>query len=588
MYRCEYPRPSFVRDNWLNLNGKWDFEIADCKDKDYLSKNTQFDNIIEVPFCPESKLSGIGNTDFMYNLWYRKTVNITSEQLDGCVLINFGAVDYECTLYVNGTKAGYHKGGYASFSFDITEYLTQGENTLLLYVKDDSKDITIPKGKQSSKRESHGCHYTRTTGIWQTVWLEFVGKAYITERKITASVNSKSILFEGCVNDKSNDITVSAIVTYKGDKVFTCETQAKNGKFKMIAETQDELHLWDVLKPEIYNIELTVKKDGVISDIAKTYTGFRTVELRDGKFLLNGKSVFLRQILDQGFHPEGIYTFPTIQEIEKDIDIAIGFGFNGARPHEKVFEDYYLYYADMKGYLIWGEFPNWGCCLDAKNNPQGPKNFIPEWKEVVVRDYNHPAIIGWCPLNETWTGFVYCDAKTQKAIYSITKEYDKTRPVIGSSGGFHYVTDIDDYHDYSHTAQEITAHVHNHKNGTKDEKQIAILNKTKKTEILTQKQLKGLPLFCSEYGGISYNNDDSNSWGYVKENSEEAFVNHYISDTNALMQSDCMGMCYTQLTDVEQEQNGLVDYYRNHKFSETGRNAIRECNLQKAKVENDD
>ncbi|MBQ8209490.1 MAG: beta-galactosidase [Clostridia bacterium] len=587
MYRNVYPRPSFVRENWLNLNGQWDFEITDGKDKDYLAPDVQLDSKIEVPFCPESKLSGIGNRDFMKNVWYRRTVDVSADQLQGSVVINFGAVDYECTLYVNGKKAGYHKGGYVSFSFDITEYLAEGENVLLLGVYDDTRSICQPTGKQSNRPDSYGCHYTRTTGIWQTVWLEFMGKAYITERKITADVNSKSILFEGCVNDKTGDVTVCADVSYKGEKVLSCETVTRNGKFKMTASTEAELHLWDVFKPEIYDIVLIVKKDGEVCDSVKTYTGFRTVDLRDGKFLLNGKSVFLRQILDQGFHPDGIYTFPAIEEIEKDIDLAIDFGFNGARPHEKVFEDYYLYYADMKGYLIWGEFPNWGCCLDTKNNPQALKNFLPEWKEELVRDYNHPSIIGWCPLNECWHGFVYCDAKAQKAIYSATKEYDKTRPVIGASGGFHYITDIDDYHDYSHTAEEIIAHVYNHKNGTKDEKQIAVLNKTKKSGILTQKELKGLPIFCSEYGGISYKNDKENSWGYVAEDTEDAFVAHYISDTTAIMQSDCMGMCYTQLTDVEQEQNGLVDYHRNHKLSENGIKAIRECNLQKAKVEND-
>ena len=588
MYRSEYPRPSFVRENWLNLNGQWDFEIADDKDNNYLAPDAVFDSSIEVPFCPESRLSGIGKTEFMYNVVYRKTVNITSEQLSGSVIINFGAVDYECTLYVNGKKAGYHKGGYVSFSFDITYYLTIGENVLVLDVKDDTRNISIPTGKQSNKPESYGCHYTRTTGIWQTVWLEFTHGAYITERRITADANTKTIYFDGLISDKSIGATVCAEVFYKGESVCTSEAPTKNGRFRMEAHIDGEIHLWDVLKPEIYDIVLTVKKDSAVTDSVKTYTGFRTIELRDGKFILNGKSVFLRQILDQGFHPDGIYTFPTIEDIEKDIDIAIDFGFNGARPHEKVFEDYYLYYADMKGYLVWGEFPNWGCCLDTKNNPQGLKNFLPEWKEVVVMDYNHPAIIGWCPLNETWIGNVFCDAKAQKIIYSTTKEYDKTRPVIGASGGFHYVTDIDDYHDYSHTAEEIIAHVHDHKNGTKDEKQLGILNKTKKCGFLTKRELKGLPIFCSEYGGISYNNDDSNSWGYVKETNEDDFVAHYISDTNAIMQSDCMGMCYTQLTDVEQEQNGLVDYHRNHKFSEKGRQAIRECNLQKAKVENDD
>ena len=576
MYRPEYPRPSFVRENWLNLNGKWDFEIG---------KNNCFDMSIEVPFCPESRLSGIEHKAFLHDVRYRRNISITEQQLEGRVIMNFGAVDYEMTLFVNGKKAGYHKGGYVSFSIDITDCLAAGENEIIVSVHDDANDNTIPSGKQSHKPESHGCYYTRTTGIWQTVWLEFVSNTYITSRRITPDTDNGSILFEGTLNDNENGIVVSADVSYKGEFVCRCEAEAKNGSFRMTAQTENEIHLWDVLKPEIYDIVLTVKKDGEVTDSVKTYTGFRKVELRDGKFYLNGKSVFLRQILDQGFHPEGIYTFPTVEEVEKDIDIVIDFGFNGARPHEKVFEEYYMYFADMKGYLIWGEFPNWGCCLDSKKNPQGLKNFLPEWKEVIARDYNHPSIIGWCPLNETWGGFSYCDAYSQKAIYKATKDMDKTRPVVGTSGGFNYVTDIDDYHDYSHTAEEIIAHVHNHKNGTKDEKQIAVLNKTKKAGILTQRELKGLPIFCSEYGGISYNNDESVSWGYVKETSEESFVAHYISDTNALMQSDCIGMCYTQLTDVEQEQNGLVTYYREHKLSEKGIRAIRECNMQKAKVE---
>lgn len=575
MFRPEYPRPSFVRENWLNLNGKWEFEIGD---------NNVFDKEIEVPFCPESKLSGIEHKDFMYSVWYRRTVEITEEQLRGRVIINFGAVDYEAILYVNGKKAGYHKGGYISFSFDITDYLAVGENVITLNAKDDTRNPAIPMGKQSDRFESYGCSYTRTTGIWQTVWLEFTGDTYITSRKITAFANEKTILFEGCLSDNANGINVSAEIFYKGEKVSECETVAKNGKFSMTAEISSEIHLWDVLKPEIYDIVLTVRNNGEVTDSVKTYTGFRTIELKDGKFLLNGKSVFLRQILDQGFHPDGVYTFPTKEDIEKDIDIAIDLGFNGARPHEKIFEEYYFYYADMKGYLVWGEFPNWGCCLDSKKNPQGLKNFLAEWQEELIRDYNHPSIIGWCPLNETWDGKHFCDATSQKAIYSATKKYDSIRPVIGASGGYLYVTDIDDYHDYSHTAEELIAHVHDHKNGTKEEKQLLVLNKIQKSGFLTRKDMKGLPIFCSEYGGISFNIGES-AWGYVNESNEDDFVAHYISDTNALMQSDCMGMCYTQLTDVEQEQNGLVTYERKHKFSEEARKKIRECNMQKAKIE---
>ena len=573
MYRSEYPRPSFIRDNWINLNGKWDFEIG---------KENKFDKVIEVPFCPESRLSGIEHKDFMNNVQYRKTENITQEQLSGSVIMNFGAVDYECTLFVNGKNAGVHRGGYISFAFDITEFLVAGENELIVSVWDDTRHPAIPMGKQSDRLESYGCSYTRTTGIWQTVWLEFTGKTYITERKITADPDTKSIDFEGKLNN-SAECEVVAEIFYKNEKVSECKAYA-NGNFSMTASLDCEVMLWDVLKPELYDIVLTVKLDGEASDVAKTYTGFRKIELRDGKFLLNGKSIFLRQILDQGFHPDGVYTFPSKEDIEKDIDIAIELGFNGARPHEKIFEDYYFYYADIKGYLVWGEFPNWGCLLDSKNNPEGLVNFLEEWNQELVRDYNHPSIIGWCPLNEDWEGPHFCDADCQRAIYDATKAFDSTRPVIGSSGGYLYVTDIDDYHDYSHTAEEIIAHVHNHKNGTYEHEVVYKKNAEENARLLTPEQLEGLPIFCSEYGGISFNIGDG-AWGYVNESNEDDFVAHYISDTTAIMQSDCIGMCYTQLTDVEQEQNGLVTYERQHKFSEEARRKIRECNMQKAKIE---
>ena len=582
MYRPEYPRPSFVRENWRNLNGQWDFEIDDKKN--YLADETAYDKKIEVPFCPESKLSGIEHKDFMTSVWYRRTVTMTAEELAGRVLLHFGAVDYEAILYVNGTKAGTHKGGYISFSFDITEYLHEDENTLVLNAKDNTKSLEIPSGKQSNRFESYGCSYTRTTGIWQTVWLEFVSDTYISARKITAFPETKTIDIKGIVENGANAV-VSAEIFYQGEKVAEGEGAVQKGSFAFSVTLDGEVKLWDVLAPELYDIVLTVKKNGEVVDTVKTYTGFRSIELKDGKFLFNGKSVFLRQILDQGFHPDGIYTFPTAEDIEKDIDIAIDFGFNGARPHEKIFEERYLYYADQKGYLIWGEFPNWGCSLDSKKSKKGLNHFVSEWREELVRDYNHPAVIGWCPLNETWDGAQFCDAYCQKVLYAETKKYDPYRPVIGSSGGYLYVTDIDDYHDYSHTAEEITEHVHNHKNGTKEEKKLLMLNKIQKAGFLTQHQLKGLPIFLSEYGGIAFNNDESVSWGYVKETSEDDFVAHYISDTEAILQSDCMGMCYTQLTDVEQEQNGLVTYARAHKFSEQARQKIRECNLQKAKIE---
>ncbi len=586
MYREEYPRPSFVREKWLNLNGSWDFQIGD-KDpnKDYISDLSEYNDKIEVPFCPESKLSGIENRDFMRSVWYKRTFSVSREQLFGKVLINFGAVDYEADVYINGVKTGTHKGGYCSFSFDITEFLREGENTVVVNAKDDNKNTTYPSGKQSEKYESEGCMYTRTTGIWQTVWLEFVNDSYIKTRKITPDASEGVIRIEGTVENPGN-CEVLAEVYYKGEKKGEGKTAAANrGSFDFKVSVEGEIKRWDVLAPEIYDITLKVIKYGETADEVKTYTGFRTIELKDGKFLLNGKPVFLRQVLDQGFHPDGVYTFPCKEDIEKDIDLAIEFGFNGARPHQKVFEELYLYYADMKGYLIWGEFPNWGCLLNKKKNPKALKNFLDEWKEVLVRDYNHPSIIGWCPLNETWGKGSLCDSYSQKAIYSETKKYDPIRPAIGSSGGYLYVTDIDDFHDYNADAEVLKERVFNHNNGTMEEKKLPIHNKLEKDDLLTRRELKGLPVFLSEYGGISFKNDDKVSWGYVKENNEEDFLNRYTAETSAILESGCIGMCYTQLTDVEQEQNGLVTYDRRHKFSEEARKKIRECNSKKAKIE---
>jgi len=567
MYRPEYPRPSFVREHWCNLNGSWDFSILDSE------KNMLFqplDRKIEVPFCPESVLSGIGETGFMNHLWYRRSFSVSEEQLHGHVILHFGACDYKTTVYINGNEVGTHCGGYASFAFDITDACHSGENILDVQVYDDTTDLAIPSGKQSMKAESHGCYYTRTTGIWQTVWLEFVAQNYITDCIIDADLDKKeAILTLTCLAAAE----ISAEISYQGSIISSAKASVK--------DTHAVLHLpvenpdpWEPGNPALYDIVLTLKENGRILDTVKTYCGFRKFELKDKQLYLNGKPLFLRQVLDQSFYPEGIYTAKTVEQLYNDIDLSMALGFNGARPHEKVFEEHYFYYADKMGYIVWGEYPNWGCDF-TKENPQGVDALIGEWCEVVKRDRNHPSIMGWCPLNEAWHGSpMHCDGISQKKLYHATKALDPNRIVIGSSGGDLYITDIYDIHSYTDSIEKIHDILDN---GFLQNP----FEKTQDKEMLTTPQLMEYPIFFSEYGGVSYCNEDG--WGYHAAQSEETFVDGYCARTDAMFQHKCIGYCYTQLTDVEQEQNGLYRYDRSRKLSDIGTQRIVVCNTQDKK-----
>jgi beta-galactosidase/beta-glucuronidase len=582
MYRNEYPRPHFVREDWLCLNGQWEFEIEKKSGGDYLSKE-QYSDTINVPFCPESKLSGIEHRGFIRSVWYRRSFSVTKKQLQGRVILHFGAVDYQAAVYVNGEIAGEHKGGYVSFSFDITDKLKEGENVLVLNAKDNTRSRAIPSGKQSTHKDSIFCVYTRTTGIWQSVWLEYVNRSYISSCKIDAdcdtSLASVSFKTVGCAGKKA-----VINISYNGKNCGAAQCDIEKDNFTLKAKVEGELQLWQPLEGRLYDIELLIKDGEKVLDRVATYTGFRKVELKDNRFYINGKPVFLRQVLDQGFYPDGVITAPKAEDLLKDINIGIKFGFNGARPHEKVFEERYLYYADKAGYLIWGEYPNWGSYMFGKGG-KALKNFLSEWEEVVERDYNHPSIIGWCPLNETYGLFAYASAHASVAIYDKTKQLDSGRIVIGSSGGFHYKTDICDIHSYNHNPESIVPVALKRNNGTAFgilSKFVTIFNK----RLLTPQQLKEYPLYLSEFGGLTYL-AEGKTWGYHKAiKTEEEFLRIYEQMVNNIMEcEEICGFCYTQLTDVEQEQNGLVKYNRADKFSKEAIEKIAAINKQKAKAE---
>ena len=563
--RHEHPDPQFERASWLNLNGEWDFEFdfGNSKRESGIIDRMNWETKIVVPFCPESKLSGIEHTDFIPAVWYRRTVSITAEQLKGNILLHFGAVDYETTVYVNGKKAGYHKGGYASFKFDITELLTEGENTIIVNAVDDVRNPLVPRGKQSQELKSHGCDYTRTTGIWQTVWLEFVPKAYIKSFKLYPDYINGVIAISAVVEGEGE---FTACASYEGKPMGSFSKKAAStitGEIKL-----NEIHLWEVGNGRLYDLELTFGEDKV-----KSYFGLRNVKIDDYKFLINGKSVFQRLVLDQGFYPDGIYTAPTDEALENDVKISLAVGFNGARLHQKVFEKRFIYHCDRLGYIVWGEYGNWG--LDWSDE-RALEAMLPEWCECVERDFNHPSIIGWCPFNETWD----IDGRKQydsilRTIYRVTKQLDETRPCIDTSGNFHVETDIYDVHDY-----EQDYHVFK-------ENYDKLMTENILFERFPDRQMysgKGCA-WVSEYGGLQWSRGDrGDAWGYGNApKTEEELIERYAGLTDALIDNYRMfGFCYTQLYDIEQEQNGLYYYDRTPKFDPE---IFRKINSRKAAIE---
>ena len=548
--RCEHPRPQFVRENWVNLNGSWQFEIDNGKSgiaRKIYEEGVSLSGEITVPFCPESELSGVGNKEFMYGVWYKKQINIDS--LEGRVFLHFGAVDYIATVFVNGIEIGKHKGGYVSFSFEITSALRVGNNEIAVYAEDDTRDRLVPSGKQCMEYHSRGCSYTRTTGIWQTVWLEFAPCNHVKCVKYYPNITDTSVTIEAELEGTAD---FCCKIAYDGKDMGCYCAKNAAGRLSFNVKLAEE-HLWEVGCGRLYDVTFTFGDDKVTS-----YFGLREVRLDGMKFLINNKSVFQRLILDQGFYPDGIYTAPTDEALENDIKLSLACGFNGARLHEKVFEERFLYHADRLGYIVWGEYPDWGLDHTYGDNVY---SILPEWIEEVKRDFNHPAIIGWCPHNETWH---LNDRKQDDAsiemVYNVTKALDNTRPCIDSSGGKHVKTDIFDVHNYE---QDPAVLKEEYDSLVTDGKLFDPIEKRFRRPAV----YKGEPTFVSEYGGIAWNLE-SGGWGYGKGPATlEEFYERFKGLTDVLLDNEKMfGLCYTQLTDIEQEQNGLYYYNRTPKF----------------------
>ena len=569
--RNEHPNPNFKRNDYIILNGEWDFEFDfgdSGKERNLFSVDAEFSKKINVPFCPESELSGIGYKDFMAAVWYKRTVEITEEQLKGKAFIVFGAVDFHASVYVNGEFAGEHFGGYTSFRIDATKFLKAGENVITVCAQDDTRSPLQARGKQSELVYSHDCDYTRTTGIWQTVYMEFCPENYIKSVKYYPNITDGTLTIHA---ELVGNGTFSAAAFWDGKEVGTASTDTL-GQTATLTLNLSEKHLWEVGKGGLYSLNLSFGGDEISS-----FFGLREVKLTDNAININGDPVFQRLVLDQGFYPDGIYTAPSAEALKNDILLSMEVGFNGARLHQKIFEPLFLHYCDELGYIVWGEHGNWGA---DHTNFESLRYFLLEIEEEIERDFNHPALIGWCPYNETWdVNGRKQDDDVIRIVYRTVKNLDKTRPCIDTSGNFHVETDIFDVHDYDQDCELFKGHYED------------LTNKNILFDHQGHKQTwKGEPVFMSEYGGIRVElkefeeNDREKAWGYGNAaTSLEEFYARYDGLTTALI--DCpkmIGFCYTQLTDVEQELNGIFRYDRTKKFDSE---ILYKINTKKAAIE---
>ena len=579
--RAEYPRPQFERNAWINLNGEWtySFDFGGSGLEREWFKSTGFDQKIIVPFCPESKLSGVEYKDFINHMWYHRTISIPQDWANKQVLLNFGAVYYKSEIYIDGVFAARHFGGTSSFQVDITPYVKAGQtHNLVVYVESDVRSTHQPSGKQNLQFASYGCNYTRTTGIWQTVWMEAVHPEGLQSVQMIPDIDQQQLIIRPRFY---KELGGKLEVTLKDNgKVVSKETVAANSLSTVILPVK-KMKTWSPENPFLYDVELRViDKAGNVVDEVKSYAGMRKVHIEGKKIYLNNQPYYQRLVLDQGLYPDGIWTAPNDEALKKDIQLSMEAGFNGARLHQKVFEERFYYWADKLGYLTWGEASSWG--MDC-NDIETARNFITEWTEIVERDRNHPSLLIWTPTNEEFWPDRVQYPRLMQDLYKLTKAIDPTRPFHGTSGGSHIATDIWTVHNYEQDPAKLKELLYNDGKLMEAPKwEIQLMPKNigynglKYTDQYTFPQYKhDMPYLIDEFGGIKWNpsqqmeSAQNTSWGYGEPpHSLEEFYARLEGLVNTVLSlSDHVwGYCYTQLTDVEQEQNGIYYYDRSPKF----------------------
>lgn len=570
--RAEYPRPQFVRDSWVNLNGEWQFEFDDACEgtkQKWHKGEKDFSQTIQVPFAFQSQLSGIGTNEFHDVVWYRRELEIPQTFENKRILLHFGAVDYLASVWVNGILVATHEGGHTPFHADITDALQDANNQLVVKAVDFSQDVTLPRGKQYWKADSASIFYTRTTGIWQTVWMEAVSaNAYLDKVKMTPDIDAKQIEIsyeiEGIDAHSASKHQLKVDISFKGELVSedVYGIRSGTGTRKIRLNDFNDHGLggwWTPENPNLYDVTFTLLTDNEVEDVVSSYFGMRKVSIEDGKLCLNNRPYFLKMVLDQGYFPDGNLTPPSDNAIKQDIELTKAMGFNGARKHQKLEDPRFLYWCDVLGLVVWSEAAN---AYEYSDKYVG--QFTREWMASMERDYNHPSIIAWVPLNESWgVPNIQIDKLQQQhalTMYHLSKSLDPMRPVISNDGWEMVTTDLYAIHDYE-WREEVLAERYSSK-----EKAVHAMPANRRI-FVEGFPYQDQPILITEFGGIAYKKSEWEGWGYSGADNDEDYEQKLRAVIRPLLNSGVVqGYCYTQLTDVEQEINGLLTYDRKPKI----------------------
>lgn len=568
--RNEYPRPQFQRDFWMNLNGTWKFSFDDQNvgEKDKWYQESDFSKEIIVPFTYETKASGIGEETFHPYIWYQRSFIIPEDQADKQIILRFQAVDYLTKVWLNGQFIGEHVGGNAAFVFDISRAINrEGANDLVVKVED-SQSGYQPRGKQRWLDQNFGCWYVQNTGIWQTVWLEFLDNNSIDYVKITPNFDNNSVVFDYELKGEiKENYQLETTILFDGRVIKQFSVVPNREKFTFETSLLADQFEWKVMHwspehPNLYDVTFKIKVDNVVVDKVDSYFGMRKISIKDGQVLLNNVPIYQKLLLDQGYWMDTMLTPPSDEAMLEDIDKTIAMGFNGVRKHQKLEDERFLYWCDRKGLLVWSEMASTYDFAD-----EAVEKFTKEWLTIMKQHYNHPSIITWVPFNESWGVPNIATDKNQQtfteAIYYLTKTIDSQRPVIVNDGWEHTVSDIIALHDYEELGSAFYDRY-------KDKDQILtnkIPHNGHKYPFAEEYEYKGQPVILTEYGGIAFNED--RGWGYGNQvETEQEFLNRYRDITDAIKAiSYISGYCYTQTADVQQEVNGLLKEDRTEKIA---------------------
>lgn len=561
--RNEYPRPHFRRDQWLSLNGVWEFEFDDNHDGDLRGihqGNVKLSREIVVPFTYQYPESGIGEKEFHDTLWYKKS--FVYDETDKDVILGFNASDYITTVWVNGYYATTHQGGFAPFTVDISKLVKAGENVIVVKCYD-PLDPTIPRGKQSWINDPFSCWYVPNSGIWQSVWIDYVGKNSIDDFSITPDIDTNS--FSGEIKLRNALADTVELKVFYDNKLVKRQMFSPDGKYTrytvnmMEINFVDEITYWAPEHPNLFYVDINLYNEGQLLDTVHTRFGMRKISVQDGRVLLNNKPLYQRLILDQGYWKNSGLTPPSIEELKKDVQLTKDMGFNGARKHQKFEDPYYYYYADEIGLLTWCEMPS-----SYNFNTDEVSYVTKEWQEIVNTAKKFTSVITYVPINESW-GIRKAQVNTAqqnfaKSLYYLTKSIDPSR-LVSTNDGWENITESDllAIHDYASLGREL-----------KDKYNENTYNdafQTFRRVLANNNPYNGQPVLLSEFGGIMFEKDQGDgNWGYnsAAKNDDE-FFSRLKELVDGIYEADFQGFCYTQLTDVQQEVNGLLDDEHNPK-----------------------